>query len=80
MPKSKIAITMKKEILEEIDDWVREKIFPNRSQAIESAMQDRIDRRRKTRLGRECRKLDAAQEQRFAEEGLKRDGTEWPEY
>jgi metal-responsive CopG/Arc/MetJ family transcriptional regulator len=80
MAKSKIAITMKKDILEELDGLIRDKFFVNRSQAIEAAARDMVDRRRKTRLGCECRKLDKAFEQCLAEEGWDRDAKEWPEY
>jgi metal-responsive CopG/Arc/MetJ family transcriptional regulator len=80
MAKAKIAITMKKDVLKEIDRLVLNKLFLNRSQAIESAAQDMVDRHRKMRLAHECRNLEKAEEQRLAEEGLERDGAEWPEY
>jgi metal-responsive CopG/Arc/MetJ family transcriptional regulator len=80
MAKIKIAITMKKDILEDIDGLVQDRTFANRSQAIGAAAQAMIERHRKTRLGRECRKLDKAAEQRLAEEGWSRDIEEWPEY
>ncbi len=80
MRKTKIAITMKKDLLEEIDRLVGDGFYPNRSQAIEAAAEAQIERRRKVRLLAECRKLDPAAERELAEEGIARDATEWPEY
>lgn len=71
---------MKRDLLEEIDRLVEEGIFPNRSQAIESAVEDHHIRLRKTRLLAECLKLDPAAERELAEEGLAKDTSEWPEY
>jgi antitoxin ParD1/3/4 len=38
------------------------------------------DRLARTRLARECVKLDASAERELADEGLARDASEWPEY
>lgn len=35
---------------------------------------------RKTRLEQECAKLDPAEEQALAEEGMETDSTSWPQY
>ncbi len=80
MPKLKIAITMSKDLLEEIDRLVAEGACPNRSQAVEKAVEDFIARRRKSRLLTECRKLDSTLEREMAEAGLSEDTAEWPEY
>lgn len=80
MPKQKIAITMSKDLLEEIDRLVAEGISPNRSQAVEKAVDDFVSRRRKSRLLAECRKLDPAFERELSEESLPKDTFEWPEY
>ena len=53
MSKAKIAITMKKNLLEEIDRLVEEGVFVNRSQTIEAAVEDKVGQLRKTRLLRE---------------------------
>ncbi len=79
MGKAKIAITVDEHALAEIDRLVSEGMFPNRSQAIEAAVQDRIAKLHKSRLARECAKLDKREEQALAEEGLVGDN-EWPEY
>jgi Arc/MetJ-type ribon-helix-helix transcriptional regulator len=80
MPKAKIAISLAEQTLERLDLLVREKIFPNRSQAIEAALAEKFDRLDRTRLARECRKLNPAQEKELAEEGFTEELSRWPEY
>jgi len=80
MPKAKIAITLAEETLERLDLLVQGKIFPNRSQAIEAALAEKLDRLDRTRLARECGKLDPAQEKELAEEGFSEELSRWPEY
>jgi len=79
MGKAKIAITVDEHALAEIDRLVERGVFPNRSKAIEDAVQDRIARLQRSRLARECAKLDAREEQALAEEGFVGE-SEWPEY
>jgi Arc/MetJ-type ribon-helix-helix transcriptional regulator len=79
MGKAKIAITVDEHALEEIDRLVGEGLFPNRSKAIESAVQERLARIHRSRLAVECAKLDKAEEQALAEEGYVGE-SEWPEY
>ena len=45
-------------------------IFPNRSKAIQEAIEDKLNRLERTRLAEECAKLDPVAEQAMAEEGL----------
>lgn len=80
MPKSKIAITIESVLLDDIDALVANHSFPSRSQAIESAVSDAIARRARTRLARECAKLDPRAEKAVAEEGISADVDTWPEY
>lgn len=79
MARAKIAITVDEQALSEVDHLVREGMFPNRSQAIESLFKERLERMRRSRLAREAAKLDRAEEQALAEEGYAGEG-EWPEY
>jgi Arc/MetJ-type ribon-helix-helix transcriptional regulator len=79
MGKAKIAITVDERALEEIDRLVRAGVFPNRSQAIEDAVQERIMKLHRSRLAQECAKLDRAEEQALADEGYVGE-SEWPEY
>ncbi len=69
MARAKIAITVDEQALAEIDRLVVEGVFPNRSKAIEEAVQERIARLHRSRLARECAKLDPNEEQALAEEG-----------
>ena len=55
-------------------------MFPNRSRAIQEAIAEKIERIEKSRLARECAKLDAEEEARIAEEGMDSEVDEWPEY
>ncbi len=80
MSKSKIAITLDKDFIAEIDLLIKEDIFMNRSQAIQEAVKDKLQKLKKSRLTEECSKLIPAFEQAMAEEGLSEDITEWPEY
>lgn len=80
MNRSKIAITLEQRSLEAIDQLVREHAFPNRSQAIQQAIDEKLARLSGVRLATECAKLDAAFEQALAEEGMGTELAEWPEY
>lgn len=79
MGRAKIAITVDEHALAELDQLVREGVFPNRSKAIESAVQERIARLHRSRLALACASLDRAEEQAMAEEGYVGE-SEWPEY
>lgn len=78
MPKVKVAVTLDAELLDQVDTLVSERHFRNRSQAVETAMAEKLNRLTRNRLATECDKLDPALEQRLADEGLA--GESWPEY
>jgi hypothetical protein len=59
---------------------VKARVFRPRSEAIQSAVGEKLARLKQTRLARECAKLSLAEEQRLAEEGLPADTALWPEY
>jgi metal-responsive CopG/Arc/MetJ family transcriptional regulator len=80
MAASKIAITIDDKILRRLDLLVQSNVFPNRSKAIQEAIEDKLVRLDKTRLAQECAKLDRAFEQTLAEEGLSLELEEWPQY
>ena len=80
MATSKIAITMEDNLLKRLDNLVRSRTFPNRSRAIQEAVREKLTRIDKTRLARECSKLDPNYEQAVAEEGFAMELDEWPEY
>ena len=80
MAASKIAITIEKNIFRRLEYLVKSKIFPNRSKAIQSAVEEKLSRMEKIRLARECSKLETNYEQALAEEGFSMELEEWPEY
>ncbi len=80
MSKAKVAITIDSPILERVDQLVHQHVFANRSQAIEQAIEEKLERLEGTRLAKECAKLDPGFEQGLAEEGLSEGLNEWPEY
>ena len=80
MSTAKIAITIEEDLLEKLDRLVSSKIFLNRSKAIQEAVAEKLTRVNKSRLARECAKLDPALEKAMAEEGFSQDMEEWPEY
>jgi Arc/MetJ-type ribon-helix-helix transcriptional regulator len=80
MPKAKIAITIERDLLRGVDAQVGARRFASRSEAIAQAVARDLDHLRRTRLARECAKLDARAERREADEGLSRDIGTWPAY
>jgi len=80
MARSKIAISLDESTLRRLDQLVKKQIFPNRSQAIEAAVAEKLARFEKSRLAEECAKLDPEFERALAEEGLSEDLAAWPEY
>ena len=80
MPKAKIAVTLEEETVSLLDRLVKEDVFPNRSQGIQIALKEKLERLGRNRLARECAKLDPEFEKSLAEEGITEDLSEWPEY
>lgn len=80
MGKTKIAITLDEHYIDQLDAFVSKHIFQNRSQAIQEAVKEKLARLKRTRLAKECAKLDSAFEKAMADEGLTEDMSQWPEY
>jgi metal-responsive CopG/Arc/MetJ family transcriptional regulator len=80
MGKSKVAVSIEKATLEQLDQLVRSKVFPSRSRAIQEAVEEKLSRLKRTRLAEECAKLHPRAEQAMAEEALSGDLSQWPEY
>ncbi len=80
VPKAKVALTLDATLVSRVDDLVSKQRFRNRSQAVETALAGKLDRLTRARLAQECAKLDPAEEQRLADEGLLATGETWPEY
>ena len=80
MATTKVAVTIDTDLLAELDQLVAQQVFPNRSKAIQEALQDKLARIRRIRLARECAKLDPGEEQALAEEGMEQELSTWPAY
>jgi metal-responsive CopG/Arc/MetJ family transcriptional regulator len=80
MGAAKITISIDEHLLNRLDVLIQARIFSNRSQAVQSAVQEKIARLGKTRLAQECAKLDPKEEQALAEEGLAAEVAQWPPY
>lgn len=74
----KIAVTLDEKAVADLDRWVREGKFTNRSRAVQTAVNLLSERVKRNRLARELAKLDPKEERKLAEEGL--GDPAWPEY
>lgn len=79
MAAAKIAITVDRQTLREVDRWVRSGRFPSRSRAIQVALAEMISRRKRSRLAEELAKLNPQEERALAEEQFAGEFA-WPEY
>ena len=80
MATNKVAITIDSDLLSKVDLLVSQRVFQNRSKAIQAALIDKLALLRQTRLASECAKLDPQIEQQLAEEGIEGDLAQWPTY
>ena len=80
MAKTKDALTLDADLLNRVDDLVARLRFRNRSQAIETALAEKLARLARTQLAEECARLDPAEEQHLTDEGLAASGESWPDY
>ena len=80
MPAAKIAISLERSLVDQLDRLVRTGVFPSRSRAIQDAVQERLRRISRDRLARECAKLNPIAESHLAEEGMALEAEQWPEY
>ena len=80
MSVAKVTVSLESGLLRRVDHLVKARVFSNRSQAIQTAVQEKVARLDSNRLARECVKLDKVQEQKLADEGLASEASEWLEY
>jgi metal-responsive CopG/Arc/MetJ family transcriptional regulator len=80
MGRSKVAVSLKEETLDQLDRLVEKAVFPSRSRAIQIAVEEKLERLERSRLARECSKLDCAFEKALADEGMSEDLSAWPAY
>jgi Arc/MetJ-type ribon-helix-helix transcriptional regulator len=74
----KVAVTLEKKTVAELDRWVREGRYPNRSRALQRAVDLLEEREKRSRLALALAKLSPAEERAIAEEGLGDDS--WPAF
>ena len=77
---TKIAISIDNKVLSRIDQLVGKMVFPNRSKAIQIAVEEKISRLDKFHLATESAKLNKLAEQSLSDENIKADLSEWPKY
>lgn len=80
MSMTKIAISINKDQLHQVDLYVKEKKFKNRSQVFQFSIDKVLKLLAHDRLAKECAKLDVKSEQEIADEGLSEDLNIWPKY
>ena len=78
MASAKVAITLDEHLLRVVDRWVKQGRYPNRSQAVQAALREKMERWKRTRLAEELARLDPQEEQALANERLA--GDAWPEF
>lgn len=80
MSRAKVAVSLEEATLDRLDRLVEKAVFPSRSQAIQIAVEEKLDRIERSRLARECAKLDRGFEKALAEEEVPEDLSAWPAY
>jgi Arc/MetJ-type ribon-helix-helix transcriptional regulator len=66
----KIAVTLDKRTVADLDRWVNKGRYPNRSRALQSSVNLLSEREKRTRLVRKLAKIDPKEEKQLAEQGL----------
>lgn len=67
---ARVAITIEEDLLRRLDRVVQKTSYPSRSRMIQEAVEEKLTRMDRSRLARECAKLDQDEERRMAEHGL----------
>ncbi|VAX19395.1 hypothetical protein MNBD_NITROSPINAE04-668 [hydrothermal vent metagenome] len=80
MPAAKIAVTVDKKIVKQIDRLVMEGKYKSRSSVIQEALEEKLKSKKRKRLAEELARLDPGEERELAEEFLQPDSGEWDEY
>lgn len=80
MGQAKIAISIDDSLLARVDTLVAENLYPNRSRAIQKAVQEKLELLDRSRLARECAKLTPSAEKMLAEEKIIIESDQWPTY
>jgi metal-responsive CopG/Arc/MetJ family transcriptional regulator len=77
MASAKVAITLDFQLLRTLDRWVKQCRYPNRSQAIQAALREKLERWKRIRLVEEVSKLNPREEKFLADEKISEEI--WPE-
>ncbi len=80
MSVAKVTISIESNLLKKVDRLVKERVFSSRSQAVQTAVAEKVSRLDSNRLARECAKLNKTEEQSLADLGLASEAEEWLEY
>jgi len=80
MRAAKITITIEPDLLLQLDRWVREGKYPNRSRAIQAAVVEKLERVRRRRLTEELANVNAAEERELGEEAHAAGSETWYPY
>lgn len=80
MPTVKLTLSIDSSLLAELDRIVKSGQFSSRSEAVHALLQEKLSRSKLHRLATECAKLEPAAERKFADVGLNRDISAWPNY
>ncbi|MBN2143840.1 MAG: ribbon-helix-helix protein, CopG family [Candidatus Aureabacteria bacterium] len=80
MSVAKLAISLDSKMLKKLDKLVAIHIFPNRSKAIQEALEEKLIKIDKSRLAFECAKLNPIEEKQIADEGIDNEAEEWEKY
>ncbi len=80
MATAKIAITISESVLHRLDTLVEQGVYPNRSRAIQAAVEEKVCHYERNRLAEALAQLDTAAEAREAEDGMDIELDTWPTY
>jgi Arc/MetJ-type ribon-helix-helix transcriptional regulator len=80
MASAKIAITISETVLYRLDNLVQQGMYPNRSKAIQAAVEEKVAHFEHGRLAEALSKLDPAEEAGEAEMGIAFEADAWPIY
>ena len=75
MSAAKITISIEEQLLRKLDQWIHGNSFRSRSQAIQVAIQEQVDRLEQTRLARECIKQPSTERRGICSKLLKGEGS-----
>ena len=76
---AKIIVSVDAKTIAQLNRLVKEGKSPSRSSLIEQAIDEKLNRLGKSRIARECARLDPVEERALADEGITADARNWQE-